>query len=494
MLFNSFTFLAFMAVVLPLYYSLRMRGQNLLLLVAGFVFYGWWDWRFLLLLTFSAVIDYAMALRIVDHVVGDPRRKRWLIISMVVNLTILGFFKYFNFFIDSAATLLDTFGFEAHLPTLRIVLPVGVSFYTFQSMSYTIDAYRGTIQPTRSLLHYLSFVAYFPQLVAGPIERAANMLPVFVNERKVDARCISEGLLLILLGFFKKLVIADAVAGSVSAAFAEPLQLDGAQLLRAVYLFSLQIYADFSGYSDIARGVSKLFGIDLMINFNQPYLSSSITEFWRRWHISLSSWLRDYLYIPLGGSRNGTVATYRNNFLTMLIGGLWHGASWNFVIWGGLHGLYLAAHKYWMGLRGIKEPPPHLSAPVACLPLQGAGDLPPCGLRLDLLPRPGLRHRQHRHPPHLHHLERSATHPLPAPHAVWSPPAGRRYPPVSQRLSHHLRAMARTRPYPLLRLAPCPHLPSRWFRQCNLHLLPVLSRLCSATPARSACGAGWLRG
>ena len=357
MLFNSFTFLAFMAVVLPLYYSLRMRGQNLLLLVAGFVFYGWWDWRFLLLLSFSAVIDYAMALHIVDHVVGDPRRKRWLVISMVVNLTILGFFKYFNFFVDSAATLLDTFGFEAHLPTLRIILPVGVSFYTFQSMSYTIDAYRGTIQPTRSLLHYLSFVAYFPQLVAGPIERAANMLPVFVTERKVDARCMSEGLLLILLGFFKKLVIADAVAGSVSAAFAEPNQLDGAQLLRAVYLFSLQIYGDFSGYSDIARGVSKLFGIDLMINFNQPYLSSSITEFWRRWHISLSTWLRDYLYIPLGGSRNGTVATYRNNFVTMLIGGLWHGASWNFVIWGGLHGLYLAVHKYWMGLRGIKEPP-----------------------------------------------------------------------------------------------------------------------------------------
>jgi alginate O-acetyltransferase complex protein AlgI len=357
MLFNSFVFAAFLAIVLPLYYLLSMRGQNVLLFFAGLIFYGWWDWRFLGLLLFSTALDWAMGLKIDSQAPGSRERKRWLIVSVIANLGILGFFKYFNFFIDSAAAFIELLGMQAHMPTLRIVLPVGISFYTFQSMSYTIDVYRGDIKPQRSLFLYSIFVSYFPQLVAGPIERASALLPAFEKQRKVNAAQISEGLQLILFGFFKKLAIADAVASSVNAAFSEPRQLDGAQLLRAMYLFMLQIYGDFSGYSDIARGVSKLFGIDLMVNFNQPYFATSITEHWRRWHISLSTWLRDYLYIPLGGSRNGRWMTYRNNFLTMLLGGLWHGASWNYVIWGGLHGVYLAVHKFWMESKGLKEPP-----------------------------------------------------------------------------------------------------------------------------------------
>jgi alginate O-acetyltransferase complex protein AlgI len=348
MIFNSIEFLLFFPVVLMLYYRLGRRAQNVWLLAASYFFYGWWDWRFCSLLLVSTVVDYACGLGMVRH----PARKRaWLLLSMATNLGILGFFKYFNFFVDTAAALLTTVGLQAHVPVLQIILPVGISFYTFQTMSYTIDVYRGHLKPTRSLLDFAVYVAFFPQLVAGPIERATHLLPQFASPRVVTRAMVESGCFLTLLGLFRKVVIADGVAPMVNAAFASAHTASWAQLSIGALLFAIQIYCDFAGYSDIARGTARLLGIELMVNFNQPYLSRSITEFWRRWHISLSTWLRDYLYIPLGGNRHGTGATYRNLLLTMLLGGLWHGARWNFVIWGGLHGLYLALHKLWMARR-----------------------------------------------------------------------------------------------------------------------------------------------
>jgi alginate O-acetyltransferase complex protein AlgI len=253
--------------------------------------------------------------------------------------------------VDSAAVALASIGFQPHLPILQIILPVGISFYTFQTMSYTIDVYRGHLAPTRSLLDFSVYVAFFPQLVAGPIERATHLLPQFAAPRVVTRPMIESGCFLVLLGLFRKVVIADGVAPLVNAVFASSQTASWAELSIGAMLFAVQIYCDFAGYSDIARGASRLLGIELMVNFAQPYLSRNITEFWRRWHISLSTWLRDYLYIPLGGNRHGTIATYRNLLLTMLLGGLWHGARWNFVIWGGLHGVYLALHKLWMACR-----------------------------------------------------------------------------------------------------------------------------------------------
>ena len=351
MIFNSFTFFIFLFVVLGLYYGLARRAQNILLLTASYFFYGWWDWRFLSLLLISTVVDYAVGLAIVHQ----PAHKRgWLLLSMITNLGLLGFFKYFNFCVDSAAVLLAGMGFEPHLPVLRIILPVGISFYTFQTMSYTIDIYRGHLAPTRSLLDFSLFVSFFPQLVAGPIERATHLLPQFTRPRVVTRPMIESGCFLVLLGLFRKVVIADGVAPLANAVFASVADASGPELCLGAMFFAIQIYGDFAGYSDIARGSARLFGFDLMVNFAQPYLSRNITEFWRRWHISLSTWLRDYLYIPLGGNRRGIAATYRNLFLTMLLGGLWHGARWNFVIWGGLHGLYLAIHKSWLSRRGRK--------------------------------------------------------------------------------------------------------------------------------------------
>jgi alginate O-acetyltransferase complex protein AlgI len=316
-------------------------------LAASYFFYGYWDWRFLGLLLLSTVVDYLIGLRMADT--EDARsRKRLLCASLAVNLGVLAFFKYFNFFVGSAAVLLESVGFAANLPILSVILPVGISFYTFQTLSYTIDIYRRQLAPTKELLTFALFVAYFPQLVAGPIERAKRLLPLLAARRVVTWPQIAVGVELIIIGYFKKVGVADTLGPLVDIRFARPELVNGADLLLAVYLFTFQIYCDFSGYTDIARGVSRLFGIDLMRNFNQPYLSRSITEFWRRWHISLSSWLRDYLYISLGGNRGGTGKTYRNLILTMLLGGLWHGAAWNFVIWGGIHGAYLVVHK-WMG-------------------------------------------------------------------------------------------------------------------------------------------------
>ncbi len=351
MIFNSIEFFVFLPLVLVAYYALNLRGQNLLLLVASYFFYGWWDWRFLSLLMLSTVVDYAVGLAIVRD---PPRKRRWLMVSLMSQLGILGFFKYFNFFVDSAAVLLAALGFEPHLPVLRIILPVGISFYTFQTMSYTIDVYRGHLVPTRSLIDFSLFVSFFPQLVAGPIERATHLLPQFSVPRQVTRPMVESGCFLVLLGLFRKVVIADGVAPLVNAIFSSAPSASGPELCLGAMLFALQIYCDFAGYSDIARGTARLFGFDIMVNFAQPYLSRNITEFWRRWHISLSTWLRDYLYIPLGGNRHGIAATYRNLFLTMLLGGLWHGARWNFVIWGGLHGLYLTLHKFWLARRGLK--------------------------------------------------------------------------------------------------------------------------------------------
>jgi D-alanyl-lipoteichoic acid acyltransferase DltB (MBOAT superfamily) len=360
-LFNSWTFALFLPIVLVLYYALARRWQNLLLLTAGYIFYGAWDWRFCFLLAFSTVLDYTLGRAMGAPLADNPRRRKLLIIlSIVANLGFLGFFKYFNFFVDSFAQLSHTMGFNPNMPLLRIVLPVGISFYTFQSLAYTIDVYRGVFPPERNFLDYATYVSYFPQLVAGPIERAPHLLTQLKQDRKVDEDCIYQGGLLMLIGFFKKLAIADAVRPHVELAFTHAATGSWVLLLAGVWLFTIQIYCDFSGYTDIARGVSKLMGIDLMENFNQPYLSTSITEFWRRWHISLSTWLRDYLYIPLGGNRKGELMTYRNLMITMLLGGLWHGASWTFVIWGGLHGTYLAVHKLILKRR---EPLPSVREP-----------------------------------------------------------------------------------------------------------------------------------
>jgi D-alanyl-lipoteichoic acid acyltransferase DltB (MBOAT superfamily) len=345
MVFNSLEFVVFLPLVLIAYFRLRHKGQNLMLLVASYVFYGWWDYRFLALLAFTTVIDYAVGLYLGRT--DDPKtRKRLLLASIVVNLAVLGFFKYFNFFVDSAGAVLENVGLSPNLPFLRVVLPVGISFYTFQSMSYAFDVYRRRLEPSQSLLDFALYVAYFPQLVAGPIERAQALLPQITHpRRRPTSGQVSSGVLLMLIGLFKKVAIADVMAPIVESAFASPEANSSVALMVGLYAFALQIYGDFSGYTDIARGVSRLMGIELMENFNQPYLSRNITAFWRTWHISLSTWLWDYLYIPLGGNRKGRFVTYRNLMLVMLLGGLWHGAAWTFVIWGGLHGLYLAIHR-----------------------------------------------------------------------------------------------------------------------------------------------------
>jgi len=345
MIFNSLTFAVFLPIVLSLYYRLRHRGQNILLLFASYVFYGWWDPRFLILLFISTVVDYFAAKRI-GNTDSERIRRAALAMSLCANLGILGFFKYFNFFTDSAIQLLASLDLTISRPILDIVLPVGISFYTFQTLSYTIDVYRGKLTPCRDFATFALYVSFFPQLVAGPIERAERLLPQLEQPRRIAFSAVQEGLLLMLLGYFKKVGIADALAPTVDVVFASPDRMSGYTLLIGLYFFSIQIYCDFSGYSDIARGVARLLGVDLMVNFNQPYFSASITEFWRRWHISLSSWLKDYLYIPLGGNRKGRRRTYINLMLTMLLGGLWHGANWTFVIWGGLHGVYLAIHKW----------------------------------------------------------------------------------------------------------------------------------------------------
>ncbi len=346
MLFNSFIFLLFLAVVLPSYYLLKTRkSRNILLLVASYVFYGYWDWRFCSLLLISSVIDFLVGQAMYKTQVKS-RKKLLLLVSLMANLGILGFFKYFNFFIESFESIAAVFNYNLDFLHLNIILPVGISFYTFQTLSYTIDIYRGRLKPTKRFLDFALFVSFFPQLVAGPIERAANLLPQISTKRKTTNEQFLDGSILIVYGLFKKVMIGDAAGRYVDHIFTHMELYSSWEIVFALFMFSIQIYADFSGYSNIARGTAKLFGYEIMKNFEQPYLSTNITEFWRRWHISLSSWLKDYLYISLGGNRKGNNRTYLNLGITMILGGLWHGASWTFVIWGILHGVYLAVHKF----------------------------------------------------------------------------------------------------------------------------------------------------
>lgn len=410
MLFNSFTFLLFLPIVFLFYWFVfqkNLKFQNAFLLLASYVFYGWWDWRFLGLIIASSAVDYYCGLKMgpviasdegakqsvnpdnillqvepslrgtashdnsgkrsVTEEVSSPDiahpspvrligtntsdfrlrtsnfkswftgRKLYLTISLLFNLGILAFFKYFNFFIDSAADFISILGFQPHISTLNLILPVGISFYSFQTLSYSIDVYRGKLKPTKDPIAFFTFVAFFPQLVAGPIERASNLLPQFFKKREFEYQQGSDGMKLILWGLFKKMVIADNCALIVNPIFENYQTASGMELIMGAVLFAFQIYGDFSGYSDIAIGVAKLFGFDLMTNFRTPYFSRDIAEFWRRWHISLSTWFRDYLYIPLGGSRVPKAKAIRNIFIVFLVSGFWHGANWTFIVWGGIH-------------------------------------------------------------------------------------------------------------------------------------------------------------
>ncbi len=388
MVFNSLTFLIFIALFFPLYFGTRGRMRTWVCLLASYVFYGWWDWRFLSLIVFSTVLDWWFGLWIsrldepeatrTRYEQGSPvlrffgkitewavstglKRKPVLVFSMAMNLGFLGFFKYFGFFADNLAALIRSMGMTPSWTTLHIILPVGISFYTFQSMSYTIDVYRREIKWEPSLLRFATFIALFPQLVAGPIVRAVDFLHQMQEDKRFQWAQFNSGLGRVLWGFFKKIAIADSIAPYVDQCFASPDSFGSMHLLIGVVFYSFQIYCDFSGYSDIAIGLARMMGYHFPENFRTPYFSKSFSEFWTRWHISLSSWLRDYLYIPLGGNRGGKLATYKNNMLTMLLGGLWHGANWAFVFWGFLHGLYLIVQRLitpiWRGfVRAVRLP------------------------------------------------------------------------------------------------------------------------------------------
>ena len=346
MSFISFEFLVLFATVFGLILTLGPRWQNRALLAASYVFYGWWDSRFLGLLAMSTCIDFLVARYIDTH--DSPQetaQRKWaLAASVSANLGMLGFFKYCNFFTESFVELAATAGFSVSPMTLKIVLPVGISFYTFQTMSYTIDVYRGRLRPTDRFFDFALYVSFFPQLVAGPIERATRLLPQISGNRHVTYAKVCSGAQLVFWGFLKKTIVADNLAIVVNRVYASP-DAGGLEVILATYAFALQIYCDFSGYTDIARGVSRMIGFELCENFRFPYGAKNPKEFWERWHISLSSWLRDYLYIPLGGNRRGTRRTCINLMLTMVLGGLWHGAAWNFVLWGVFHGLLLIIYK-----------------------------------------------------------------------------------------------------------------------------------------------------
>ncbi len=340
MLFNSLEYILFLPLVFLLYWCLnkKLRFQNLFLLIASYIFYGFWDWRFLFLIFASTIVDYFVGQRI--HNSKKTHRKSWLWLSILFNIGILGFFKYYNFFIDSWIDFISVLGFETTSTwMLNIILPVGISFYTFQTMSYSFDIYFKRISPTKDFIAFATFVSFFPQLVAGPIERASDLLPQILDKRNFKYNLVVNGLKLILWGFFKKLVVADSLAPIVDDIFTNYSQYSSGTLLMGVIFFSFQIYGDFSGYSDIAIGTAKLFGIELSPNFRFPYFSRNIAEFWRRWHISLSRWFKDYLYIPLGGSRLNKGLSIRNVFIIFLVSGFWHGANWTFIIWGAIHAL-----------------------------------------------------------------------------------------------------------------------------------------------------------
>jgi alginate O-acetyltransferase complex protein AlgI len=347
MFFDTPIYILFLTLVTLAYWRLGWRQQNIMLLAASYVFYGWWDVRFLALIATSTVVDFYCAKAIAAS--GDSHRRRaMLILSLVVNLGFLAIFKYFNFFVDSFASTLEAIGFhQTPVAVLRILLPPGISFYTFQEVAYIVDVYKRKLPPSESLIDYALFVSLFPHLIAGPIQRPSHLLPQVQSPRRFDRDRFFDGLLLILSGLFRKAVIADNCALLADAAFSGRMGPPSfAVVAIGTYAFAWQIYGDFSGYSDIARGSAQLLGFHFMVNFRQPYLATSLQDFWRRWHISLSTWLRDYLYIPLGGNRDGEARTYRNLMLTMLLGGLWHGANWTFVVWGGIHGAGLSVERF----------------------------------------------------------------------------------------------------------------------------------------------------
>ena len=349
MLFDSPAYFLFLIPVVVLYWRLNHRAQNIFLLIASYFFYGWWDWRFLALMIASTTVDYLIAQKLAPDL-QNPHRKKWLILSLVWNFTILGVFKYFDFFVGSFAGALDQLGIHnIPLPLIRIILPPGISFYTFEEVAYVVDVYKGKVQAAASYLDYALFISFFPHLIAGPIQRPNQLLPQVHNPRTFDADRFFNGLMLIFSGLLRKCVIADNCALLANAAFGHQLGPSNFWIvLIGTYAFTWQVYGDFSGYSDIARGCAQLLGFHLIVNFRQPFLAHRLQDFWRRWHISLSTWLRDYLYIPLGGSAHGNWKTSKNLFITMILAGLWHGANWTFVIFGAIHGVVLAVERYFL--------------------------------------------------------------------------------------------------------------------------------------------------
>jgi len=342
MLFNSIDFAVFLPTVFILYWfaaNKNLKFQNLLIVAASYLFYGWWDWRFLILILLSTIVDYSIGLGLSKEK-NKSKRKTLIFISILLNLGFLGFFKYYNFFQNNLIAAYTSLGIELNPRSLNIILPVGISFYTFQNLSYTIDVYKEKLEPTTDFIAFSAFVCFFPQLVAGPIERATNLLPQFHTKREFDYSKAVDGLRQILWGLFKKMVIADNCAEYANLIFNNSADYSGSVLLLGALFFAFQIYGDFSGYSDIAIGTARLFGFDLMRNFAFPYFSRDIAEFWRRWHISLSSWFRDYLYIPLGGNKGDTWMKIRNIFIIFIVSGFWHGANWTFIIWGALNAIY----------------------------------------------------------------------------------------------------------------------------------------------------------
>ena len=348
MLFNSLEFLVFLPIVFVLYWFVfqKREWQNLLIVTASYVFYGWWDWRFLFLIVFTSLCSFYSGV-LIERFEGSKRRQRLVCASnLILNFLILGVFKYYNFFADSLAQLFwQLFHYQLDWVTLNVILPVGISFYTFQALSYTIDVYRKDVPVTKNIIEFCAFISFFPQLVAGPIERAKNLLPQFQRDRHFDYVQAVDGCRQMLWGFFKKVVIADSCASDLNPLWDSYADYSGVSLWLLALLFTFQIYCDFSGYSDIAIGCSRLFGIRLLSNFNYPYLSRSIPEFWRRWHISLMTWFRDYVYIPLGGSRCAQWKVIRNTFIVFGVSGLWHGANWTFVVWGLYHGTLIVLYK-----------------------------------------------------------------------------------------------------------------------------------------------------
>ena len=357
MTFTTLTFPIFLAIIFALYWSVRSgNAQNRTLLAASYIFYAWWDWRFCFLMLASSIVDFEIARRIAQT--ASLKKRRYLLtLSIIANLGLLGTFKYFNFFMENFTHFAAQLGWQPDVTTIALVLPLGISFYTFQTLGYTIDVYRKQVQPSKGLIEYLAFVSFFPQLVAGPIERAKTMLPQFRQQRRFDMTLASDGARQMLWGFFKKMVIADRLAVAVTPVFDDPSMYSGPHLMMATVFFAFQIYCDFSAYSDIAIGTAKLFSIELTRNFAYPYFSQSVSEFWRRWHISLSYWFRDYVYIPLGGSRTTPVRHRLNLLITFLLSGLWHGSAWRFIAWGGLNGIAVALP----GLGSSKLTPPRKS-------------------------------------------------------------------------------------------------------------------------------------